>query len=304
MQTEDLKIIAEIANFMSITEAAKHLEKTTATASAALKRVEETLGVSLFIRTTRRMKLSAAGEKYLPYCRQVLNTLNEAQMSLAEERGAIEGPIRLSVSSDLGRNIVVPWIDELMEEHEKLSIYLSVSDLNLDFYRDPIDAALRYGSPTESNIYGYKIADVPRVLCASPEYLERNGTPTNIADLSHHSGLFYELHGVAYRQWEFLHHGSRKKIKMNGVRSSNDADIVRRWCVAGKGIALKSMLDMAQDLIHHRVVTILPDLKPTSTELWLICPERQKITPAFRLLRDKLTHKCSVLMESVTHGRW
>ncbi len=73
---------------------------------------------------------------------------------------------------------------------------------------------------------------------------------------------------------------------MRGNRTSNDGDLVRRWCVAGKGLAVKSCLDMSADLLSGKVVSVMPEFKPSSTELWLICPSRQSITPAVRLLRD------------------
>ena len=78
---------------------------------------------------------------------------------------------------------------------------------------------------------------------------------------------------------------------MSGNRASNDGDLVRRWCVAGKGLAVKSCLDMADNLLSGRVVSVMPEFKPRSTELWLICPSWQSITPAVRLLRDKFKEK-------------
>jgi DNA-binding transcriptional LysR family regulator len=86
---------------------------------------------------------------------------------------------------------------------------------------------------------------------------------------------------------------------MSGNRASNDGELVRRWCLAGKGIAVKSCLDISDDLLNDRVVNVMPSFKPRETELWLVCPTRQSITPAVRLLRDKMREKCAALLKQL-----
>ena len=119
----------------------------TATASAAVKRVENALGVELFIRTTRRLRLSSAGERYIPQCEQALLMLDQAKQSMKDEQNIIDGELRIALSSDLGRNLVTPWLDQFMETYPGVSLRSNISDSNIDFYRDSVDIALRYGSP-------------------------------------------------------------------------------------------------------------------------------------------------------------
>ena len=99
--------------------------------------------------------------------------------------------------------------------------------------------------------------------------------------------------------WTFTQNGDAYKIKMTGNRASNDGDLVRRWCVAGRGLTVKSCLDVSKDIISRRLVRVLPEFTPRATELWLICPSRQSITPAVRLLRDKLREKCADILQSL-----
>ncbi|NIB40524.1 LysR family transcriptional regulator [Pseudomaricurvus alkylphenolicus] len=292
MQIEDLRVVLKVAEFRSITAAAANLDMRTATASAALKRVEATLGAELFIRTTRQLRLSNAGERYIPQCQQALLLLEQARHNMQEDSDSVEGEIRVAVSSDLGRNLVVPWLDEFMETYPKVSLRANISDSNIDFYRDAVDIAIRYGSPSDSNLYGFKICDVPRLLCATQGYLDQHGTPSHPHDLPAYNGLFYQLHDIIHDVWEFSHQGSQFKVKMSGNRASNDGDLVRRWCVAGKGLAAKSCLDVSADLLAGNIVSILPEYQPRPTELWLVCPSRQSITPAVRLLRDAVKEKC------------
>ncbi len=303
MLLQDLQVVLKVAELRSITAAATTLDMRTSTASAALKRVEAELGVELFIRTTRQLRLSAAGERYIPQCEQAMLMLDQARQNIRQDQDIVDGELRIAVSSDLGRNLVTPWLDEFVETYPGVSLKLNVSDSNIDFYRDAVDVALRYGSPEDSNLYGFKICDVQGILCASPDYLAQHGIPQNPQELAAHNGLFYQLYDVIHDTWVFNHGGDQYRIKMNGNRASNDGDLVRRWCVAGKGLAVKSCLDMSADLLSGRVVSIMPQFKPRSTELWLICPSRQTITPAVRLLRDMLRDKTmAVLSQLIAKG--
>lgn len=296
MLLEDLQVILKVAEFRNITAAATHLDMRTATASAAVKRVENALGIELFIRTTRQLRLSAAGERYIPHCEQALLMLEHARQQMKDDLDIVDGEVRIALSSDLGRNLVIPWIDEFMEVYPNVRLRSSISDSNIDFYRDSVDIALRYGSLNNANLYGFKICTVPRVLCATQEYLDKHGTPTHPHELPAHNGLFYQLYDIIHDVWKFSHSGKEYKVKMNGNRASNDGDIVRRWCIAGKGLAVKSCLDMSTDLLSGNVITLIPEFKPTPTELWLVCPSRQLITPAARLLRDSFKKKCTAVL--------
>jgi len=275
----------------------------TSTASAALKRVESALGAELFIRSTRQLRLSSAGERYIPQCEQALLMLDQARQNMKQDLDVVDGELRISLSSDLGRNLVTPWLDEFMETYPDVSVRANISDSNIDFYRDSVDIALRYGSPDDANLYGFKICNVPGLLCATQEYLDKNGTPEHPHDLASHNGLFYQLYDIIHDVWEFSDGETEYKIKMSGDRAANDGDLVRRWCVAGKGLAVKSCLDMSADLLSGKVVNVMPEFKPRATELWLICPSRQSITPAVRLLRDTFKEKTKgILSQLINQG--
>ncbi|MBT8119893.1 MAG: LysR family transcriptional regulator [Gammaproteobacteria bacterium] len=299
MLLEDLQVVLKVAEFRSITAAATNLDMRTATASAALKRVENTLGAELFVRTTRQLRLSSAGERYIPQCEQALLMLDQARQNMKDDLDTVDGELRITLSSDLGRNLVTPWLDEFMDTHPNVSLRSHISDSNTDFYRDSVDMALRYGSPDDANLYGFKICNVPALLCATQTYLDKNGTPKHPHDLPSHNGLFYQLYDMTHDVWEFSQGDTVYKIKMSGNRASNDGDLVRRWCVAGKGLAVKSCLDMSDDLLSGKVVSVMPEFKPMPTELWLICPSRQSITPAVRLLRDTFREKSAGILKQL-----
>ncbi|OED94361.1 LysR family transcriptional regulator, partial [Vibrio breoganii] len=275
MLLNDLKVVLKVAEFRSITAAANSLDMQMATASAAIKRVEKSLGMELFIRTTRQLRISPAGERYLPQCEQALQILDLAQSNLQQDLDVLRGEIRIALSSDLGRNVITPWIDEFLVDHPEVALRSNISDSNIDFYRDSVDMALRYGSPTDASMYGFKICNVPRLLCASPSYIDKHGAPSHPDELIVHNGLFYQLGDIVQNEWRFKQDEHAFKVKLKGNRASNDGDLVRRWCVSGHGFAIKSCLDMADDLLAGRIITVLTDYQPTPTELWLVCPSRQ-----------------------------
>ncbi|MDY0250928.1 MAG: LysR family transcriptional regulator [Pseudomonas sp.] len=301
MLLKDLQLVLKVAEFRSITAAATQLDMRTATASAALKRVESALGVELFTRTTRHLRLSSAGEKYIPLCEQALLILDQAKQNMKDGLDIVDGELRIALSSDLGRNLAISWLDEFMETYPEVSLKANITDSHIDFYRDSVDIALRYGSPSDAKLYGFKICTVPTLLCATQDYLDIHGTPEHPHELVSHNGLFYQLHDIIHDNWTFSHcsTGAEYKIKMNGNRASNDGDLVRRWCVAGKGLAVKSCLDMSADLLSGRVVSIMPEFKSRSIELWLIFPSRQSITPAARLLRDSFKEKSVAILSQL-----
>ncbi len=297
MNTADLELFIRIADNQSITLAAQQLDITAAAASAALKRLEKQLNVQLFIRSTRQLRITAEGERFLLHSRQVINALNEGLQSLNSIKDEISGELRLSVPSDLGRNILLPWIDEMMDSHSRLSVQLNVSDTLADFYQDRVDLVLRYGQPQDSSLVAFSIAKINRITCASPAYLKLFGTPKVPQDLLNHNCLIYRLGNRVYDNWEFQQKNRLCKIQVSSNRVCNDGDIVRRWVTAGRGIAYKSQLDMSTDLKLGHAVEILSPYK-TQTELFMVCPNRKSVTPAVLALRDMLRSKISEVLSS------
>jgi DNA-binding transcriptional LysR family regulator len=215
---------------------------------------------------------------------------------MREGQDVVRGEIRIALSSDLGRNLVTPWLDEFLLSNPNVALRSNISDSNIDFYRDSVDMALRYGSPHDASMYGFKICDVPRLLCATPDYLAKYGTPEQPDDLLSHNALLYQLHDSLQDSWKFFQGKKEFKVKLSGNRASNDGDLVRRWCSSGKGVAIKSCLDMSEELLSGKVVNVMPDYRPTPTELWLICPSKQSITPSVRLLRDLFRQKAEEIL--------
>jgi DNA-binding transcriptional LysR family regulator len=305
MKIADLQVLMKIAELQSITAAANNLDMSSSAASVALKRIEQTLGAELFVRTTRQLRLSPEGERYLPLCQQALELLQQGQVLINEEQQSISGEVRIAVSSEMGRNLMRVLLNKVMSQHPEVSLRLHASDSRSDFYRDGVDVALRamtQQASKESNLYGFKICNIPHVLCAAPSYIAEHGEPRTVADLPNHNALLYKLYETVHDGWELYEGANKHKVKMLSNRAVNDGDIVRRWCIDGVGIAKKSAIDVAEDLLAKRLQRIMPHYSIPLTEMWLALPSRQLISPAIRLIRDELKLKIKQLRTGLIEG--
>ena len=302
MKIADLQVLLKVAELQSITAAANQLDMSSSAASVSLKRIEQSLGAQLFVRTTRQIRLTPEGERYLPLCQQALDLLQQGQVLIHEEQQSISGEVRIAVSSEMGRNLMRVLLNNVMDKHSEVTLRLQVSDSRADFYRDGVDVALRAltkEAAQDLNLYGFKICNIAHVLCASPDYIKKHGEPSAPEDLVNHNALLYKLYEVVHDGWEFYNDNQKYKVKMNSDRAVNDGDIVRRWCIDGTGIAKKSAIDVAEDLLTGRLKRLMPNYKIPLTEMWLVLPSRQLITPAIRLIRDELKHTISQLRENL-----
>lgn len=298
MNTSDLELFIRITENGSITATAQQLNMSPAAVSLALKRLEKQLDLQLFIRSTRKISITKQGELFLLHCRNALDALEEGRISALHLQGVVAGELNLSSSSDLGRNLVLSWLDEMLELHPNLTVNFNINDSLSDFYSERIDVALRYGEPEDSSMIAFHIATLDRVLCASPDYIAQFGTPLSPADLHQHQCLIHRIGGQLFDQWIFSKeaNGEDFKIKVQGKRTSNDTDIVHRWALAGKGLMFRARIDVTSDLHSGKLRQLLPDFKSPPLQLYLICPNRRKITPAVIMLRERLREKCKMLL--------
>lgn len=302
MKIADLQVLLIVAELQSITAAANQLDMSSSAASVSIKRIEKALNAQIFVRTTRQIRLTSEGERYLPLCQQALELLQQGQVLIHEEQQSISGEVRMAVSSEMGRNLMRVLLNNIMDKYSEVTLRLQASDSRADFYRDGVDVALRAitkDAAKELNLYGFKICNIPHVLCASPSYITKHGEPLTPDDLLNHNALLYKLYEVVHDDWVLYNDDQKFKIKMNSDRAVNDGDIVRRWCIDGTGVAKKSAIDVAQDLLSGRLQRLMPEYKIPLTEMWLVLPSRQLISPAIRLIRDELKQTINELREQL-----
>jgi len=288
VRLDDINIFVAIADNASMTAAARKLDVTTAVASASLKRLEQELKTRLIARSTRSLRLTPDGERYLLHAREALAAVYAGQDALTQCRQTIGGNVSLSMPSDLGRSLLSGWLDEFQEQHPLVSLTIRLGDRLTDLYKQPVDLAVRYGKPEDSSLVALPLDDDNRrVLCGSPEYFAKHGRPVVPTDLVKHNCLRYSLGEAIYQDWSFHRSGEQPAIvKVSGDRISDDAELVHRWALAGKGLAYKSRLDVLASLRAGKLEIALSDFTGELAPLRLVCPHRLMISPTVTALRE------------------
>jgi DNA-binding transcriptional LysR family regulator len=295
IRLDDVQLFVQTADAGSFSAAARLSAGTPAMVSNAVQRLERELGVRLFVRSTRSMRLSDDGERYLPHARAMLDSVASGSRALAEGRGEVTGPLRLAVPSDLGRNVLLPLLDAFQAQHPAVALQLRISDRTTDLHRHPIDAAVRYGVLEDSTLVAQPLLpDNRRVVCASPDYVARHGAPSHPDDLRAHNCLCFVWGDQVHDRWVFDLPRGPHAIKVAGNRVSDDGEVTRRWGLAGRGIVYKSHADVAADLAAGRLIDLMPGLGERSP-LNLVSAHRSQLTPAVQRLRDFLREHLSRL---------
>ncbi|BEP33705.1 LysR family transcriptional regulator [Variovorax sp. V59] len=291
----DLQVLVQTARGGTLTAAAHALGMTPAAASATLKRLETQLGARLFERSTRAMRLTSQGQTLLDYAVRAFELLDEGESLVTAERGELVGTLRVAAPSDLTRSTLLPWFDEFLALHPGVQLSLSVGDRLLDVTRDEVDVALRYGALADSRLVARPFALTHPLLTASPDYLRRHPAPKTPQDLVHHNCLTFDRGGRRHRTWRFAQNGQWTEVRVKGDRSVDDASLAREWAVAGRGITLKSALDVRNDISTGRLVHLLPEWDTEPYPLHALLPSGRFVPARVRALVDFLALKFEAL---------
>ncbi len=292
LRIDDLELFVRSSALGSFTAAAHEADLLPGQVAAAIKRLERDLDVRLFARTTRSLRLTAEGELYLPTALNVLESLRQGRDNLHGAHSGLRGVLQVSAPSDLGRNILLPWLSDFRRDHPDLSLRLFLSDQIADLFRDPVDVAIRYGINQEANYVALPLAPWNRrVLVASPGYLTRHGRPLSVDDLQHHACLLYLQQGRIYDKWRL----GNRLVQVSGPLFSDDADVVRRWALLGEGIAYKSWLDVSANVAAGELEVLLPEYPGELTPVTLACPHRKQLSPAVSRLHVWLRERFAAL---------
>ncbi|WP_318357151.1 LysR family transcriptional regulator [Enterobacter sp.] len=296
IRLEDVTLFVRAAALGSFSSAAREADLLPGQVSAAVHRLERDLDKRLFVRSTRSLRLTAEGEKYLPFAQELLAVMQAGAESLHSSDDELQGELKIAVPSDIGRNVLLPLITRFCEQHPKITLRLSLSDQISDIFRDPVDVAIRYGVLDNSSYVALPLAEKNRrVLAASPDYLAQHGRPATLGDITHHHCLLFTMNSHVYDKWTFQENGLRRQLTVKSRMLCDDADVARRWAIAGMGIVYKSWIDISADVEAGRLEVLLPQFTGEAAPLNLICPHRKQFSPAIRQLYGLLREQLSAL---------
>lgn len=289
---DDLPVFLAIADTGGLTSAGKLCGLSTAAVSAALKRLERSLGVRLFERTTRVVRPTAEAEIMIEHVRQALALLSQGQAQVRAGSRGLVGSIRITVGTLMAREMMARWLAEFAASHAGITIDLVVSDERVDLVREGIDLALRAGPLPDSSHTARLLAPARRVACASPEYLQRRGVPASPQALADHDCLVHQSRGRRLDEWEFspTQGGdvAPMVVKVHGALTCHDASIAHEWALQGRGIIYSSELALAPALASGRLVRLLPDYLGALSPLYAVLPGGRFVSARVRVLVDQL----------------
>jgi DNA-binding transcriptional LysR family regulator len=250
----DMRLLVDAADLASFSAAGRRHGISPAAASACVLRVEAELGVKLFERTTRHSRLTDEGRRYIAYCRQALETMEEATRAVQSGAGPVRGAIRISAPSDLGRNLLLKMLDGFMRLYPEVRVGLSLTDSLSNLVQDDHDLAIRVGRLPDSEMIARRLARGRRVVCASPALLATHGEPKNRAQLADLPTLVLNTRAGPQCDWRL---GS-ETVQVRNYHESSDSEVIRKWAVQGHGFAYRSIWALTDDLATDRLALVRP----------------------------------------------
>lgn len=285
MNLQDVTLFLVISETRSLTQAAKRQGISAMAVSRRLASLEHDLGARLLQRTTRSVSLTQEGMEFLPYARALVEAETGARALFSPSTQGAAGLLRITAPSGFGRRNILPLVSELLADNPTLSIDLQLSEDVVDIVGRGIDVAIRIAPLKDSTLIARKIADNPRILCASPEYLTANGKPERLEDVMTHHCL--RLSSVP--QWIFERDGDVIRAGVEGRFSSDNVEGIRELCTQGLGIAQLTRWDVMQELRKGTLVEIdLADARPQGLSVWAVLPTTRYLPLRVSVFIDKL----------------
>jgi DNA-binding transcriptional LysR family regulator len=286
LKLDDIASFVAVAEAGSISEAARRLRLSKSVVSERLAEIERSLGALLVHRTTRKLSLTEDGAVFLERAARILREVEEATADMAERRGSLSGPLRISAPVTFGRLHLGPALFPFLARHPKLEMTLELEDRRVDAAADGFDAVIRHGPIEDSRLVAWRLAPSRRVLVASPEYLARAGVPTSIEQLHTHRGIFYMNRGVA--DWRFHGPAGAVNVRARVALRVNNGDMMRDAAAAGLGVALLPTFIVGAAIKSGALRVVDVGVAAAEEHIVLAHPEGRRSSAKLRAFADSL----------------
>ncbi|MET0428224.1 MAG: LysR substrate-binding domain-containing protein [Microvirga sp.] len=285
-----LRLLLDVSEAGSFSSVARQRAIATSTVALAVSQLEQELGVSLMVRSTRKLVFTHEGEAMLADARRIVTEWDAAVSGLRED-GPLSGPIRITATNDFGRVRLRPLLDAFQERHPGIHVTLHLSDSAVDLIEEHIDLAIRSGPLPDSTMCARILIRGPRVICASPGYWARAGVPGHPSELADHNCIVLARPGAPLSTWSFRDAGKVLNIKVRGDRQASDGDVLREWAAAGFGIISKNVWDIRGELAAGTLATVLDGFVPWQVDLFAVHaggPPSRRVAALVDFLADAL----------------
>ena len=293
MESDALRLFVLAADLLNISAAGRRLGLAPAVASARLAKLEKQVGADLLHRSTRKVSLSLEGAEFLPYAREILAQEDAAFAALGRGKEEILGKIRFAASSTFTQLYIAPILAEFLDQHPGITVEMRLSDTQTSLIEGGFDLAVRNTAEEDSSLFGRKLADDTRILCASPEYLEKHPAPQSPIELNEHQLLVFmnEKPRTLVRaddptEVTYPPRGATARV------ICDDGTSMRIAAKAGIGICMSSVWNIHDELQEGSLVRVLPEYEvDDQSAIWLVYPRSNVLTAKTRALIDFLVER-------------
>ena len=284
---QEMAVFSRVVAAGSLSAAARELGLSPALISRRLAGLEARLGVRLINRTTRSLRLTDEGAGYYDTCTRVLAEIEEADAAVSAGRVEPQGAIKVAMPASFGHQHVAPLIPEFASRYPQVRLALSLSDRNVNVIDEGFDLAIRIAHLEDSSLAARRLAPNRRVVCASPAYLERHGTPLTPQDLAQHNCLTANDFVMS---WDYKEPGGRPgSVRVSGRYACDNWEVLREWALAGMGVALKSTWDVHRHLEDGSLVSVCPGYTfGSDVAIYAVYPHRRFLPAKTRVFIEFL----------------
>ena len=282
-----LSVFVRIAETGSFSAAARDLGISKSAASKKVAALEERLGARLFNRTTRRLSLTEVGAAFLERAQRILMELEEAEAAVSMLTAEPRGTLRVNAPMSFGTLHVAPALPGFMAKFPDLVVSMDLNDRRVDLVEEGYDLALRIADLPDSSLIARRLVPVRQVVCASPDYWGRRGTPVLPRDLTGHNCLIY-TYLSSVNEWRFRDGDQPFSVRIDGTLRANNGDVLRQAAVAGLGVYLGPTFIVGEDLRAGRLVAVLESFAEDALSVYAVYPHRRHLSAKVRAFVDYL----------------
>lgn len=285
---QEMKAFVAVVDNGSFVRAADALNSSKAAVSRLLADLERRLGARLLNRTTRKLSLTDDGKVFYARCTELLNSLEEAESELNTRTGEAAGHLRITAPVTFGNNLLAPLWGEFLARHPKVSLDVSLSDRTADLVEEGLDMAVRISRSPHPVFIARKLATTKMVLCASPEYLARHGTPSHPQEIVEHEVVSY-TYWSSRDEWEFKRsHGVVETVKTRPRMHANSGDTCVAAALKHHGMVMQPDFLVYEALRSGTLVRLLPEYEAVELGIYAVYASRRQLPLKLRYLIDFL----------------
>ena len=290
---ENVRTFVRVYELGSMSAAGRDLRISPAVTSSRISHLEGHLGIRLFQRTTRNLTPTEQGKAFYRGSVDILEAVENAEAQVSNITVNLRGSIFIAAPLGVGRRLIAPRIPSFLEKYPEVNLRLRLTDRKVDLTAEGLDLAFMLGQPEDSNLKIRKIADVERVLCASPEYVARRGMPRNGDELisQGHECLNLRYPGATEFRWLLNTAAGPKRFRISGRYECDDGDVLTDWALSGAGIALKPFCEIADQLKSGSLIPVATETPPQSILMACLFAHRRGQDPKVRLFMDFMIEK-------------